>query len=65
MKNKKIYGIQGVFYTLLGFLLLFNLKSPNVLGATIGTQEISISIKLFFGVFFLAGGVALLIITRK
>ena len=64
MDLKKFYYIQGVFYTLIGFLLLINLKS-GILGAVIGTKEIATSIGLFFGVFFLMGGIALIVITRR
>jgi len=64
MDLKKFYYIQGVFYTLIGFLLLINLKS-SILGAVIGTKEIATSIGLFFGVFFLMGGIALIVITRR
>ncbi len=64
MDLKKFYYIQGVFYTLIGFLLLINLKS-SILGAVIGAKEIATSIGLFFGVFFLIGGIALIIITRR
>ena len=70
MDLKKFYYIQGVFYTLIGFLLLINLKS-SILGAVIGISALTAladyttSIGLFFGVFFLMGGIALIVITRR
>ncbi|OIO41711.1 hypothetical protein COU56_03535 [Candidatus Pacearchaeota archaeon CG10_big_fil_rev_8_21_14_0_10_31_9] len=64
MDLKKFYYIQGIFYTILGFLLLTNIKS-NILGAVVGAKEITTSISLFFGIFFLIGGISLVIITRR
>ncbi|MBS3072508.1 hypothetical protein J4477_01580 [Candidatus Pacearchaeota archaeon] len=64
MNLKNFYYIQGVFYTLVGFLLLINLKS-EILGAVIGTKEVAVSISLFFGLFFLIGGAALIVITKR
>ncbi|MEK6873399.1 MAG: hypothetical protein AABW91_01010 [Nanoarchaeota archaeon] len=64
MNLKRFYQIQGIFYTILGFLLLINIKS-RILGAVIGAREVATSISLFFGVFFLIGGISLIVVTRR
>ena len=64
MRVKNFYLIQSIFYMIIGLLILVNIQT-NILGAAIGANEIKTSIGILFGAFFLIGGIALLITSKK
>ena len=64
MRVKNFYLIQSIFYMIIGLLILVNIQS-NILGAAIGANEIKTSIGILFGAFFLIGGIALLVTSRR
>ena len=64
MRVKNFYLIQSIFYMIIGLLILVNIQT-NILGAAIGANEIKTSIGILFGAFFLIGGIALLITSRR
>ncbi|MEM3113096.1 MAG: hypothetical protein QXI33_01580 [Candidatus Pacearchaeota archaeon] len=64
MKIKNFYFIQSIFYITLGLLILMNIPG-NILGAAIGISRLEKPIELLFSILFIAGGITLLIVSKK
>ena len=63
-KIKKLFTFQAIFSIVLGAFLILNTQ-VKIIGAAIGTNEISNITGLGFGAFFLLGGTYLIYLTKK